>query len=351
MAELESENSSDGTLVIDEPNYDYETIEILDSSDSDVEVVELDDNIEETSTLLNPSSSSTNVGLNCNFCFRKFSSNNDLLNHIRKFKGRLGSCINMSKMINVNLSTKRKNEKRHLPEHIVKKKRGRPPKYHPVIKTPDPNSLCPQNIPIIYNSFTPTNNLPSLRKILVDELEREYSCTKCDQTFRHNIGLICHLNSEHNDESNNISLTKLNEKKERKRLVKTNKEIEYVKTITDTIDLTLLPDYKKDSLMNRMKSYVYSPNKGQVICVLCNVEFKNTKKALAHVEDKHITEKIECGYCNMKFVYELKLRSHMAKRHKVISVYKCDKCSKMINNEECKTHSEKCTGKVNLIKT
>lgn len=348
MAELESGDSSDGILVIDEPN--YETIHLTDSSNSDVEVVEPNHNIEKISSSLNPSSSSTYISLTCNLCFKKFPSNNDLLNHIRKFKGRLGSCKNISNMTNTNI-TKRKNEKILVPEHTIKKKRGRPPKISSIINAPESNSKCPQKLPIIYNTFTPTKNLPSLHEILVDELEREHLCKKCNQTFRHHIGLICHMNSEHNDQSNDISLTNLNKQNEKKKFVKRNKEIKYVETMTDTIDLTLFPDYKKDSLINRMRSYVHSPNKGQVICILCNEEFKNTKKALSHVEDKHITQKIECGYCNMKFAYELKLRSHMAKRHKVISVYKCDKCSKMINNEECKTHLEKCKGKVNSIET
>lgn len=347
MAEVESEDSSDGTLVIDEPSYNYETIEIMDSSDSDVEVVELDN----ISTSLNPSSSSNKSGLNCNFCLRIFSSNNELLNHVRKFKGKLGGCLNKSNMTNVNLTVKKKNEESILQEHLIKRKRGRPPKIYPKRPVPDAIPLYPENRPIIYNSLPHTNNFQSLKKVLLDEIEPEYACTKCDQTFRHNIGLICHLNSEHNDVSNNISSVKLDDKKEKKKIVKDNKQIEENdEPVSDIINLTLLPDYKKDSLINRMKSYVYSPNKGEVICVLCNAEFKNTKKALAHVEDKHITGKIECGYCSMKFVYELKLRSHMAKRHKVISVYKCDKCLKMINNEECISHSEKCEGKMNIIK-
>ena len=203
--------------------------------------------------------------------------------------------------------------------------------------------------------------LPSLRQILVDEIEPEYPCTMCGEIFRHNIGLLCHLNTEHNDETFNKedsskekkSPTKLGVKKQimKKNPVDENKQVEndaYIQMpISDTVDLTLLPDLKKDSLMNRMKSYVYSPMKGQAICLLCNIDFKNTKKALSHVEDKHIMDKIGCGYCNMKFVYELKLRSHMAKRHNVICVYKCDKCSKMINKEECDSHSEKCKEKVN----
>jgi len=398
MAELNSEDSSDGTLVIDEPNYDNQTIEISDDSDSDVEVVklnddiednsdvevvelddnvndnsdveivELDNHVENASTSLNPS------GLTCKPCSRVFSTNNDLLNHIRKFKGRIGGCTNISN----NTFTKRKNVESPKSECLVKKKRGRPPKNNnvivpsvplPVLKpVPKPIPLnrpsIPELIPIIFKTVTkPTTEtnktiLPSLSQILVDEIEPEYPCTVCGEVFRHNIALLCHLNTEHNnetinkkDENKDKKSTKLGVKKQivKKHHVNENRQIENCEPISDTVDLTLLPDLKKDSLMNRMKSYIGTSDKGQVTCLLCNIEFKNTKKALAHVEDKHIMDKLECGYCNMKFVFQLKLRSHMAKRHKVIGVYKCDKCSKMINNEEKVSHSEECKGKMNPI--
>lgn len=403
MAELESEDSSDGTLVIDEPNYDDQTIEILDNSDSDVEIVELDDDIvdnsdmevvelddvqdnsdveivelddrpKNTSTSFNPSVHlSTKISLTCKSCSRIFSTNNDLLNHIRKFKGRIGGCTNLPNYMIEKRKIAECLESEHL---IIKKKRGRPPKNHDVsgpqspVPVPKTIPLCrpsiPELIPIIFKSGTrPTiatinnNTLPSLRQILVDEIEPEYQCTICGEIFRHNIGLICHLDTEHNNETTNKedpnknkkSSTKLGVKKPiiKKNLVNEIKQIENYDPISDTVDLTLVPELKKDSLMNRMKSYVYSLNKNQAICLLCNIDFKNTRKALAHVEDKHIMDKIECGYCNMKFVFELKLRSHMAKRHKIIGVYKCDKCSKMINKEECDLHSKKCKGKVNPI--
>jgi len=403
MAELESEDSSDGTLVIDEPNYDSQTIEILDHSDSDVEIVELDDDIvdnsdveivenddviednsdveiveldnhiKNTSTSLNSSGLSSKISLTCKPCSRIFTTNNDLLNHIRKFKGRIGGCTNLPN----NTIEKRKSAESSEPEHlIIKKKRGRPPKKRnvngsqspipvlkPVPKTiPLSRSSIPELIPIIFKSTIATinnNTLPSLRQVLVDEIEPEYPCKMCGEIFRHNIGLICHLDTEHKNETSNKedpnknkkSSTKLGVKKRiiKKNLVSEIKQIENYEPTSDTVDLTLVPDLKKDSLMNRMKSYVYSLNKNQAICLLCNIDFKNTRKALAHVEDKHIMDKIECGYCNMKFVFELKLRSHMAKRHKIIAVYKCDKCSKMINKEECDSHSEKCKGKVNPI--
>lgn len=409
MAEKESEDSSDGTLVIDEPNYDSETIEILGDSDSDVEIVELnhnkednsdveivelDDNInddsdveivelddnvnddsdveiveldnhrENASTSLYPSSSSTNTNLTCKSCSKVFSTNNDLLNHIRKFKGRIGGCS----IITNNTFSKRKIVESPKSDHLIKKQYGRPSKNNNVIDPQIPLSVLkpapktiplrrpsvPELIPIIFkapNKPTIANNnniLPPLSKILVDEIEPEYPCTICGKIFHHNIGLLCHLSTEHNNENettNNKESKK--ERKSKKNLAYENMQIQNEDPISDTVDLTLIPDFKKESLLNKMKSYVYSTSKGQVICLLCNVDFKNTKRALTHVEDKHITDKRECGYCNMKFVYELKLRSHMAKRHNVISVYTCDKCSKMINNDEKASHSKVCKEKVN----
>lgn len=357
MAELQSEDSLDGTLVIDEPNYDNDIIEISDNTDSDVEIVELDDRTNIISSSLNSSSSFMRSRISCKVCSKIFLSNNDLLNHIRKFKGRIGNC-------KIVTNTKRKNTEDLQPEHLINRKRCRPPKMNNIIEptvpldTPLKISFCPSLIPI-NNKPTPppSNSLPSLRQILVDEIEPEYTCTTCGQTFRHNIGLICHLDSEHNNVTNDVTTNQvINKKKksstklvEKKTVASENKQTNNNEPISNTVDLTLLPDFKKDSLWNRIKSYVHSANKNQVFCVLCKLEFNNTKKALAHVEDKHIMDKIQCGYCNMKFVYELKLRSHMAKRHKVIGVYKCDKCSKMINREECESHSEKCKGTANPI--
>lgn len=353
MAELESEDSSDCALVIDESIYNCNTIEKIKDSDtdSDVEIVEVDDDINYISSMFNPSNSSTKR-LTCKLCSKIFSTNNDLLNHNRKFKG---GCVSTK---NDKLTTIIKRKTVDLiPENIIKKKRGRPPKLCPISAPPVPEAIpfCNQIIPIVYKPVPPPNiNLPSLRQMLVDEIEPEYPCSECDQIFRHNIGLICHINSEHTSSGKIIEAKKKSpEKKQITKKsddIKDNKQVENDEPISNTINLTLSSDFKKDSLLNRMKSYVYSANKNQVICVLCNAEFLNTKKALAHVEDKHISEKIECGYCNMKFVFQLKLRSHMAKRHKIISVNKCDKCSKMINEEEYELHLQKCKGKVNLSK-
>lgn len=354
----ESEDSLDGTLVIDEPDYDCSTIVISDDTDSDVEVVELDDETEIIPASLNPSSSLIQSNIICQFCSKIFLSNNELLNHARKFKG---NC----KMDKKCIITKRKNTDDLKPEQVIKKKRGRPPKISNIIEPkvheaiPIAISFCPPAVPIIHKPTPPPSKcLPSLRQMLVDEVEPEYRCPTCGQTFRHNIGLICHLDSEHNEVTTTNQVIK-NQKKsstkwvEKKTAVKENKQTKNNEPTSNAVDLTLFPGLKKDSLWNRIRSYVYSASKNHVICVLCKLEFNNTKKALAHVEDKHIMDKIQCGYCNMKFVYQLKLRSHMAKRHKVIGVYKCDKCTKMINKEECESHSAKCKGIVNpaAIKT
>jgi len=349
MAELESEDSSDGTLVIDEPNYDCKR-EISDDLNSNVSVIISDDDVKHVSTLLNPSGSSTTIGSICKHCSKKFPSNNCLLNHIRRFNG---SCAEVA---NKNSTVKRKTVDL-IPKHFVTNEPIRCTVIEQTISKAVP--LCNQVIPIVYEpAVAPADIIvPSLRQVLVDEIEPEYPCTKCDQIFRHNIGLLCHLNSDHNDvvssnqvvDVKNKSLAKLGRKKRvvRKNCIKEKKQIENNEPVSNTIDLTLLPDLKRDSLLNRMKAYVYTTDENKVICVLCNVEFKNTKRALAHVEDKHVSEKIGCGYCNMKFVYELKLRSHLAKRHKIIAVHKCDTCSKMINKEEYESHLEKCKEKAN----
>lgn len=366
MAEPDSEDSSDCALIIDDgPHDDSNAIEIIDDRDSDVEIVESNENIKNNSlSFFNSSIPSSKSGLTCKVCSRIFPTNNALLNHTRKFNGR--SCMIL--VSNVQQTAKRSNAEdltlSH--EYSVKKKRGRlpnrttviMPKLKPIKPVPEAIPLLPHYIPVITKNPNPPptiNIMPSLSQVLIDEIEPEYPCTKCDQIFRHNIGLICHLNSDHNEIpscENNVeknSSTKLSKKR---KFIKKNKDIKQIEDdepISDTVNLTLMQDFKKDSILNRMKSYVHSATKDKAICVLCNTNFKNTKKALAHVEDKHITDKIQCGYCNMKFVYELKLRSHMAKRHKVIGVYKCDKCSKMINREECESHMEKCEGKASSV--
>lgn len=369
MAELDSEDSSDGTLVIDEPNRDTETIEVTD--ESDIEIIDIVDNIEDTPSTLNYPSSSYNSRLTCTFCFRLFSSNNELLNHIRKFKGRIGGC-DPKKNINITSTIRGEKSKDHTPEleadHVYKKKKGSSPKTYSKLPVPESVPINPQLIPIILNPTSPNNNnytndnctdnnLPSVRQMLIEEADPVYPCTMCGQVFRHYIGLVCHMNSEHCNLSSDkvlnakTSSTKSNGKRqyvrksvitENKSAITEHKSVENNELVSNTVDLTLWPDSKKDSLLNRMKSYVHSHNKDLVVCVLCNMKFKSTKKALSHIEDKHIMNKIKCGYCNMKFVYELKLRSHMAKRHNIICVYKCDKCSKIMNKDECESHLEKC---------
>lgn len=388
MAEFDSEDSLDGALIIDdEPLNDLKTTEIKEEIDSDVEIIEVDDNVNDRFHSIVSPSSSTNVGTTCKLCCRRFLTNNELLNHSRKFYGK-----NCTITTNVQLSTKRPKTYDLTPEHSVIKKRYRPIKCRP-LPVPDAIPIVPQLLPV--NSTPPspptinvmpplppvsptidvpppmppslhTNNvmlpLPSLSQELINEIEPEYPCTQCSQIFRHNIGLICHMDSEHSTESpqENVrekSSTKMQKNKQKNKKIpekhsekhEDNKQIENYEPISNIIDLSLVSDLKKDSLLNRMKSYVYqNANKDKTICILCNLDFKTIKKTLAHVEDKHITEKIECGYCNMKFVYELKLRSHMAKRHKVISVNKCDKCSKMINKDESELHLKKCVDKTQI---
>lgn len=345
MAELYDEDSSDGTLVIDEKNL----IPNDDDSVSDqLQIAKIDKFIKISSFMTTSSSTIRNIA--CTFCSKLFSCNDDLLNHIKLFKGK---CLTISNDIPC---TKRQTNEDLTPEHFVKKKRGRPPKNSIAIDMPIPKAIPVHPPPLIPLSVLRTfampppivKNLPSLRQQLIDEMEPEYPCSLCDQIFRHHIGLLCHLDSDHKNDSTE-KVENIRKKTTRKIAIKEKKPIENDEPISDIINLTLMPDVKKDSLLNRMKSYVYSASKGQVLCVICNAPFKTTKKALAHVEDKHIKEKIQCGYCNMKFVYELKVRSHMAKRHNVIGVYKCDKCLTMLNKEECETHSEKCKNTINPI--
>lgn len=378
MAELDSEDSSDGTLVIDEPNQDNETIEI--SDDSDIDIIDAINNIEDTSSTSNHPSSSSNSHLTCQLCYRFFSTNNELLNHIRKFKGRIGGC-NTETNLNTTSTNRGKKSKDRTPElkvdQVCEKKKGNSPKIYSKLPVPESVPTIPPLIPIILKPTSPINynctkeicadnDLPSVRQMLVEETDPAYPCTVCGQIFRHYIGLVCHLNSEHyNLSSEKVILktrkssTKSNEKKQNfrksvimkhKSVITEHKSVENNEPVSNTVDLTLMSDSKKDSLLNRMKSYLQSHNKNLVVCILCNMKFQSTKKALSHIEDKHIMNKIKCGYCNMKFVYELKLRSHMAKRHNIIGVYKCDKCSKIMNKDECESHLEKCKGNPVTIK-
>lgn len=361
MAELSNEDSYDGVLIIDERNDDSITIEI--SDDSDVDVEEIDNDINNISSSIFIPSSSINkvIGSACKKCSGIFRTNNDLLNHTRKFKGH---CLKINNESSTNKRKKAEDETPSkfevIPQHnnTVKKKRERPPTIITDIKPSVSEAIILHSqavsIPTYYEPIPSTyNTLPLLSQMLIDEIEPEYPCDICGQVFRHNIGLICHLNSEHNNSSSTEAIQKKRKptKLEEKKNIKDKNQTDNDEPVDNTVDLTLLPDFKKDSLFNRMKSYVYSAKKDQVICVLCKMEFKNTKKALAHVEDKHIMDKLECGYCNMKFVYELKLRSHMAKRHKIIVVYKCDKCLKYINKEEYEMHPKECKEKVKTVKT
>lgn len=340
MAEFESEDSSNGALVIDERTYYNEEIVISDDSDSEgLKIVEVDD---DSSPLC--SSSSTIVNLKCNCCSKLFTNHDDFLNHTKKFEG---NCMNIS---NEKFMTKRQIAEDLSSKPLVKRKRGRPPK---TLRKIVPKTTVPKAVPLRPPPLLPLptmrkdkspdyQEIPSLRQLLVDEIEPEYPCETCGQVFRHNIGLICHYETEHSIACDETVTSETKKSTTRRNYYREKKLLDHIEPASDVINLTLLPDFKKDSRMNRMKSYVQSTNKGQVYCVLCNTHFDKAKKALAHIEAKHMIGKIQCGYCNMKFVYELKLRSHLAKRHKVIAVYKCDKCLKMINKEECETHSQKC---------
>jgi len=235
--EPESEDSSDGALIIDdEPHDDSSVIEIIDDRDSDVEIVELNENIKNNSpSIFNCSIPSSKSGLTCKNCSRIFPTNNALLNHTRKFSGK--NCMII--VSNVQQTAKRSNTEdlTNSHEYSVKKKRGRPPnrttvimpKLKPIKPVPEAIPLLPHYIPVITKNPNPppTINimppLPSLSQVLIDEIEPEYPCTKCDQIFRHNIGLICHLNSDHNEIpscENNVeknSSTKLGKKKKFKK--------------------------------------------------------------------------------------------------------------------------------------
>lgn len=352
MDYFHNEDSSDGILVIDEQNEDYKTIELSDDSDTEkLENINYKNGVEVVSSSNSVCSSfDDDSSHTCSFCSKLFYDKISLFDHVSTYQGNCST-----NMLNVN----NKNVESGLD---CARKRKQPEKYI-ISKVPVPDAipLNPKFSPISCDSTTTVNkSIPSLRQMLVEEIEPEYPCLICGQIFRHNIGLICHINSDHKEihnekKNSNIKATKKlgRNKKVSKDVVKVKKIVEDLEPLSNKVDLTLLPDLKKDTVFNRIKSYVHSISEGQntkVICILCNIDFKTTKKAMAHVEDKHILDKIECGYCNMKFVYELKLRSHMAKRHKVIAVHKCSKCLKMINKEECDAHFNKCNGGSCLLK-
>ncbi|XP_050435998.1 uncharacterized protein LOC126842847 [Adelges cooleyi] len=350
MDELNSEDSYDGTLVIDEKIIDYETIELSDDSDAELGMADFND-IKVISSS-SESSTDTDQSLTCSHCSKLFSDKESLYNHISTYQG--GCNTELYK----NVKKRRKGQEPKAKPAIVKKGRKRSPKNFFFNDVPKAIPLGSQTSPIMSNQ-NPTNesSMPSLRQILIEEIEPEYPCSVCGQVFRHNIALIFHSNTVHKEvDGEDIStkqkpINKMVRKKKncKDSVIKPQKTVEVSEPISDKIDLTLLPDFKKDTVINRIKSYIHSSSKDQAICILCNVDFKTTKKAMAHVEDKHILEKFECGYCNMKFVYELKLRSHMAKRHKVIVVDRCIKCLKMISKEECESHLNKCKGNEKVL--
>ncbi|XP_050541299.1 uncharacterized protein LOC126905540 isoform X2 [Daktulosphaira vitifoliae] len=318
MAYFHNEDSSDGTLIIDEQNEDFETIELSDDSDTEkLDNINFNNDVEVISSSSSKCSSfDDDSSHTCSFCSKLFYDKISLYDHISTYQG---SCsTNMLGINERNIEVDSELDctyERKLEKYTLDK-----------VPVPEAIPLSPKLSSVSCVSNTINKSIPSLRQMLVDEIEPEHPCLICGQIFRHNIGLICHINSDHkevhNEKKNSIIETtnKSGRKKRVSKDIKVKKIVENLEPLSNKVDLTLLPDLKKDTLINRIKSYVHIVSKGhitKVICILCNIDFKTTKKAMAHVEDKHILDKIECGYCNMKFVYELKLRSHMAKRHKI----------------------------------
>lgn len=128
------------------------------------------------------------------------------------------------------------------------------------------------------------------------------TCSICKETFRYNIGLICHLEMEHVELK--LQSKKSTEKKSKKRSTKTVPKVVSLKPET-----------------NGTKKFS---------CYVCKKLFADHSKLLKHSET--CSTKFKCVKCKSTFSWESKYKKHLFRVHKFEAVVICKQCSSVFED-------------------
>ncbi|KAK7582657.1 hypothetical protein V9T40_014102 [Parthenolecanium corni] len=146
------------------------------------------------------------------------------------------------------------------------------------------------------------------------------TCNICNETFRYNIGLICHLQMDHVELKIQSKVGK--EKKQKKRSTKATSN-----AISKVV-------YRKAET-NLTKKFA---------CDVCKKPFMDQSKLLKHSET--CSTKFSCVYCKSKFSWESKYKKHLYKIHKFNAVVICKLCSSVFGDMNAlANHSLSCEPK------
>lgn len=193
-----------------------------------------------------------------------------------------------------------------------------------------------------------------------DELyiEETYTCTLCNELFKYNVGLICHMETEHKD----ISRRRVIQKK-----TKRSKKMKPVKKLVSVNNgETASHSYSKEPVKRLCVSGSSMPNENLSVsgaaegvvafkksCDVCKKSFSDQNKLSKHLEGcMKVGLNFHCIYCKAKFGWESKYKKHLFRTHKLNAVVICKLCSSVFSDiDSLATHSSQCDKKHSVKKT
>lgn len=194
-----------------------------------------------------------------------------------------------------------------------------------------------------------------------DELfiEETYTCTICNETFKYNVGLICHMDSEH---KRDVTQQRAKQKKTTKNPRKLKQSKKFCATASQSYSRGVANQicFSGASMTNENLRLNGAGSGGTTVpvvfkkaCDVCKKSFSDQNKLSKHMEScLKIGLNFHCIYCKSKFGWESKYKKHLFRTHKLNAAVICKLCSAVFcDTDSLATHSIECIKKQSTKKT
>lgn len=205
-----------------------------------------------------------------------------------------------------------------------------------------------------------------------DELftEETNTCAICNESFKYNVGLICHMEMEHATEVAELAVPKKSlkrsskgKKTERSRRKLSNSMVTTTtETETETVAVPVNSNrlhFTEEVVLIKGRADAGNNENAKIVvvrggggdsaamkksCDVCKKSFSNFAKMSKHAETcTKIGLKFHCIYCKSKFGWESKYKKHLFRTHKLNAAVICRLCSAVFSDMNgLATHTKKC---------
>lgn len=174
------------------------------------------------------------------------------------------------------------------------------------------------------------------------------TCNICNESFRYNVGLLCHLEMEHvelkiTNKPNKIKKKKMKVKK-RGKLLKSRSDDQKEKYDSEVLKPIPTEQFIPIAKLRNREVKITDSIVQRESCDICKKQYFDHWKFIKHVEFCSRTGiKFRCIYCKRQFGWESKYKKHLFKTHKLSAAVICKLCFDVFSDmTELACHSRVC---------